>query len=82
MSAKEMFEKLGYKRFENNYWMYFTKGANSTYPVDRISFIKKKKEIEIERFTHHKTLVKNITISELQAINKQVEELGWLDVKN
>lgn len=75
MTAKEMFEKLGYKIFENSYWIYLTK--ETTYHIDRISFIKNKKEIEIERFTENKTLTKKISVLELKAINKQIEELGW-----
>ena len=75
MTAKEMFEKLGYKIFENSYWIYLTK--ETTYYIDRISFIKNKKEIEIERFTGNKTLTKKISVLELKAINQQVKELNW-----
>lgn len=75
MTAKEMFEKLGYKIFENSYWIYLTK--KTTYYIDRISFIKNKKEIEIERFSGNKTLTKKISVSELKAINQQVKELRW-----
>lgn len=75
-SAKEMFEDLGYKYFENSYWVYLTKGTN--FPIERICFIKSKKEITIEKFTtNNKILTKNISILELKAINKQIEELGW-----
>ena len=73
MEAKEMFEKLGYKR------------------EYRISYIKYYKEVEqccgdlveiqIWFYQIDKCFEKNrevITMEELQAINKQVEELGWL----
>ena len=78
-SAKEMFEELGYKKFENDYWIYCSKGTNGAYPVDRIYFIKNRKKIKAETFTYDKTLTKNVTIPELKAINQQCKELGWLD---
>jgi hypothetical protein len=69
-SAKEMFEKLGYEReFKNNVIYYFKKiripKRNIIYSIN---FIIDDKQIFIN---------KNIEIEELQAINKQVEELGW-----
>lgn len=78
-SAREMFEELGYKKFENDYWIYFSKETNGAYPVDRIYFIKNTKEIKAETFTYDKTLTKNVTIPELKAINQMCKELGWLD---
>ena len=78
-SAREMFEELGYKKFENDYWIYFSKETNGAYPLDRIYFIKNTKEIKAETFTYDKTLTKNVTISELQAINQQCKELGWFN---
>ena len=74
MSADEMFEKLGYE---------IEKCANSTEyilgfgcDVKSISIVKNvdtnKNEIWIDDFHV-------ITMQELKAINKKVEELGWLD---
>lgn len=77
-----MFEKLGYKRFENDYWVYYFKETNTSYFASRVTFIKNEKTFGIEKFSANEILTKNITVKELQAINKQVEELGWLDVKN
>ena len=67
-----MFEKLGYKELKDNY-------------IDGITYIKLigKTYQEISMFIDDKKVlipIKNIDIleyEELQAINKQVEELGW-----
>ena len=78
-SAEELFKILGYKKFENDYWIYYSKETDGTYPVDRIYFVKNTKEIKAETITYDKTLVKNVTVSELQAINQQCKELGWFN---
>lgn len=83
MTAKEMFEKLGYNQLivHEPYYMFYIKPLkeNGEYEND---------EIHLEFNFLNKTIVKSygddntvcgITIQELQAINKQVEELGWLD---
>ena len=70
-TAKEMFEELGYKVFEDNepeldsYCIVIaTKEYNHS-----IIFNKKRKKIFFD-YT-------NIGIKELKAINKQISELGW-----
>ncbi len=81
MSAKEMFEKLGYEKEENSrriYW--YSKHFISETNV--ISFRKTTKVlnnyIEYDSpFAPNAPLL--LSIEELQAINKQVEELGWLN---
>lgn len=67
MKAKEMFEKLGYTFCENHHSMF----AIIVYrkDLDYIYFDSDKK-IDIKCF---------IDVPLLKAINKQVEELGWLD---
>lgn len=82
MSAKEMFEELGYKRDE------FI-NANSDYINKKfISYGKGKVHIAISSFSEPISICKfkdswffskalDITIQELKAINKQIEELGW-----
>ena len=75
MSAKEMFEELGYIESENNnkgitYNYNFT--DYSTYSF--IHFNKKDEKIEMESNVINGY---DITLQELKAINKQVEELGW-----
>lgn len=66
--ADKMFKKSGYKKFEGLRTIdYFNKNAQiqfqkSTYKIH----IKKCEETDF------------ITVKELQAINKKVEELGWI----
>lgn len=83
MKAKEMFEKLGYEQL------------GSFKPNDKYIIIAWDKEEYEDRFTIYfyadkavrvimetkegKIFPPVITLEELQAINKQVEELGWLD---
>ena len=65
MTAREMFEKLGYQYIEDglfieceiNEEMYF-------------SFSKTDKQITIGNYS--------ITVDEIQAINQQCKELGWI----
>ena len=69
MSAKEMFEELGYDLVETTpYMMYYYNEENDVY----IWFYNKRKTIEI---------VNEFTLDILQAINQQVNELGWLGEK-
>lgn len=76
MSAKEMFEKLGYKQDkQKNYIVYY-------------SLLKLSREKQIEFNFDYKTIEKRrvpdlhcstINMQELQAINQQCKELGWFD---
>jgi len=83
MSAKEMFEKLGYEeRKHENYIRYVGKFFISDWY--NILFDLERKTIypnitSDSPFTPAEPLEINIDL--LQAINKQVEELGWLDEK-
>lgn len=67
MSAKEMFKKLGYHQFigSNTKWQDYIEYQNED---NYIWFYPDTKTIEI-RF--------DFDIDILQAINKQIEELGW-----
>ena len=81
-TAKEMFEKLGYKE---------VKQAKNTQHLIEYSKTNKYKETRIITFhTLPKAVSKDLKVNEtyegccifvdeLQAINKQVEELGWFD---
>ena len=71
MSAKEMFKKLGYEYelTEDNVIEYWKNINDINYEIDFDLDIKKLSILWNN----------NITLEELQAINKQVEELGWLD---
>ena len=79
MSAKEMFEKLGYELKKKSQW-FLSYEKETTYDgIDVIVFIYKDKRIQsynIFPVDRHLT-TKDIALEELQAINKQVEELGW-----
>lgn len=74
MTASEMFEELGYKRnVEDNKITYLQKFGYETF---EIMFDLSEKEINIDTDMEVK-IEKDI----LQAIDKQAEELGWLDEK-
>jgi len=96
MSAREMFEKLGYEltadgiilltyyykgRMGLHPWEHKNKKPHLLYGTDReIIFDKENKDFIIyspsEREDYEDCSVE-INMQELQAINKQVEELGW-----
>ena len=72
MSAKDMFEKLGYGDYFNN-------GLRITYSnfdkeCKMIEFDLKKKQLMLADDSEE---VFELSFEELQAINKQCEELGW-----
>jgi hypothetical protein len=79
-----MFEKLGYELDEQDDYLIYWKVAKK----QQLNFYNTQNEIQIEFNNHYKTVEKRelmqldensniITLEELQAINKQVEELGW-----
>lgn len=71
-SANEMFEELGYEQeiVGNGVEYYLDLGVNEK-EIDFIEDVEtKEKEIWIDDFH-------TITMQELKAINKKVEELGW-----
>nr|DAK87200.1 MAG TPA: Kinetochore protein [Caudoviricetes sp.] len=68
-SAKELFKELGYDLVETTpYMMYYYNEENDVH----IWFYNNSKTIEI---------VNEFTLDILQAINQQVNELGWLGDK-
>jgi hypothetical protein len=74
MSAKEMFEKLGYKYIENDRGIVYSKSNNDSKLF--IAFNKESKSV----FKDDINFVSyDIDMQELKAINQQVKELGWLD---
>lgn len=81
-TADEMFEELGYKKFDNKNVkkIRFIKRMNKT-TIAYISFHKVHKRIEVYFYDSEECveMTKPILIEELQAINKKVKELGWLD---
>lgn len=77
MSAKEMFEKLGYMKEEDDYSITYSKDI-----LDKQTFGYVDSEMicfdDIYKSVYF-TNKSHITLDELQTINKQVEELGWLE---
>ena len=77
MTAREMFEKLGYEYTEDNYFIFYQENTNK--PVQyKIHFCKLEECVELMpqidgRLHYFTRLNKKL----LKAINKQVEELGW-----
>ena len=79
MSAKEMFEKLGYELvFENEEVLRYRK--NKMLDVEFWKVYEKITGEKMKKYIHIST-VRNgsyfMSLELLQAINKQVEELGW-----
>ena len=81
MNADEMFEKLGYEKQEDKYRIEYYIKQNFTHFViiKKIYLYKIEKDICMEQWnvTEEIKVSMNITMQELQAINKKVEELGW-----
>lgn len=79
MSAKEMFEELGYKlKYKNKYVIMYIKPdviLNEVLPLDLYQYYKIIINIQYQFIEKYGS---SISFEELQAINKQVEELwGW-----
>ena len=79
MSAKEMFEKLGYEETENDIYFlkYFKKG--NLHHDKEIKFHKLDKTFTVK--DDNGINYRWINLEELQATNKQVEELEWNNEK-
>lgn len=69
MNADEMFEKLGYKKQEGLREIHYYCDDNEIILYKDFKWFSCSKQEEIDF----------INIQELQAINKKVEELGWLE---
>lgn len=75
-SAKEMFEKLGYEQKIGIDFILYVLDSEETKDLQYyIEFQTDVKTIIID--TNRKDFINDITIKEFQAINKQIEELGW-----
>ena len=78
MSAKEMFEKLGYEYVETNNYIEYIKYYYKHWifkDYQKIIFFKSP-IYDLDIFDRLGTTINRDL---LQAINKQVEELGWLE---
>lgn len=69
MSAREMFEALGYKLYEDDNAIVFENNQG-----DVIAFTYKGKELVVQPTN----ISKSISMAELKSINMQIKELGWI----
>ena len=79
MTAKEMFEKLGYKQEKGEDTIWYSIKFVTT-EMCYIEFNLADKTISSYRISESpfsQSREAEINVGELQAINKQVEELGW-----
>ena len=94
MSAKEMFEKLGYEYNYDDGFIEYEKQEKCEYSnkihCRKISFDKSivqqdmsihewYRDLETNKYISNEYDMSTFTRDELQAINQQVKELGWLD---
>ena len=78
MTAKEMFEKLGYVIDINCLGILRYVKHDTNYNIDYyIRFFGDLKEISCNKLEENELSIFDIDLNLLQAINKQVEELGW-----
>ena len=80
MSAKEMFENLCfYEKTNNSAYLIYEMYGQDKYTDDEvttiITFKKHEKLVRVKKL--NKTSSYNFNAEEIQAINKQIEELGW-----
>ena len=79
--ADEMFEKLGYRIYDDIHSIVYCLHQNFAHfkVIKKIYFYKLEKDICIAQWnvTEGIKIITNITMQELQAINEKVKELGW-----
>lgn len=82
-TADEIMEELGYEKQEDKYRIEYFLKQNYTHFVvtKRIVFYKVEKDICLEQWNVTEGIIisTNITMSELQAINKKIKEIGWYE---
>lgn len=74
MTAREMFEELGYKRSADIDVIAYRKKIDGTFHYFEVTFDLLEKEITLD--DGYEAYI--ITYSLLKAINKQCKELGWI----
>lgn len=77
MTAKEMFEELEYEYYEDDGFNCYKKEKRKLIEPDYISFNRLEREVFVSNDSKNGN-GEIIDMKLLQAINKQVEELGWL----
>lgn len=73
-TADEMFEKLGYKKFNKKHDFENIKYYKNE---DNILYFDETNKSFYKSGLYDDLMYDDITMQELQAINKKVEELGW-----
>lgn len=76
MTAKELFEELGYEYYEDDGFNCYKKEKRRLIEPDYISFDRLEREVFMSNSSKNSNGV-ILDMKLLQAINKQVEELGW-----
>ena len=77
-SARELFKELGYEYYEDDGFNCYKKEKRELIEPDYISFDRLEREVFMSRVSKHSDGV-IVDMKLLQAINKQVNELGWND---
>lgn len=75
MTARDMFKKLGYKKRTFGDCIVYEKGSIMRYIIQ---FNLKDKTFYSYTECGMANSIKILTANELKAVNKQVEELGWI----
>lgn len=81
MSADEMFEELGYELINDcEFYLLYEKALkeNAEYENDFVQITFEKRDKEVVKTYGDDYSAKEISMQELQAINKKCEELGWI----
>lgn len=82
-TGDKMFEELGYRKSEDKWVIVYDciQYFNHFKEYKKVYFFKLEKEITLKSYNLTDDLVIdfNLTIQELQAINKKCQELRWLD---
>lgn len=74
MSADEMFKKLGYEKINKKHDFENIKYYKDDYNIMYFD----EKDKSFYKSGEYDSMCDDITMQELQAINKKVEELGWM----
>lgn len=78
MSAKEMFKELGYKQYVDiDYQSQILYSKKTNESSKDIEFNMQYKIIYLPNYKYRTPYRYELSLEELQAINKQIEELGW-----
>lgn len=75
-SARELFELLGYEYYEDDGFNCYKKEKSKLIEPDYISFDRLEREVFMARVNKNRNGV-IVDMKLLQAINQQINELGW-----